>query len=111
MLVAELVDLFQCPATNPRCAQLIFNSHDVSILDDKEPWAVGRDQIWFAEKGVDGASRLYALAEFKGRRDESVARRYLRGRYGGVPDLNPARFRSAVRAAAEPNPVARGSGL
>ena len=99
MLVAEIVDLFQCPATNPRCAQLIFNSHDVSILDDKEPWAIGRDQIWIAEKSADGASRLYALAEFKGRRDESVGRRYLRGRYGGVPVLDPARFRSAVRRA------------
>ena len=105
MLVAEIVDLFQCPATNRRCAQLIFNSHDISILDDKEPWAIGRDQIWLAEKNVEGASELYALADFRGRRDESVGRRYMRGRYGGVPMLDPARFRSAVRATQVANPV------
>lgn len=105
MLVAEIVDLFQCPVTNPRCAQLIFNSHDVSILDDKEPWAIGRDQIWFAEKGADGASRLCALADFKGRRDESVGRRYLRGRYGGVPFLDSARFRSAIRRGPQAKPA------
>lgn len=104
MLVAEIVDLFQHPATNPRCAQLIFTSHDVSILDDKEPWAIGRDQIWFAEKHADGASGLHALADFKGRRDESVGRRYLRGRYGGVPVLDSAGFRSAARGTDQAEP-------
>lgn len=100
MLVAEIIHLFQHPHTNSRGAQLIFNAHDVSILDDKEPWAMGRDQIWMAEKNADGATALYALAEFKGRRDESVGRRYLRGRYGGVPTLDPASFQAAVRAEA-----------
>ena len=96
MLVAELVHIFQDPGTNPRCAQLIFNAHDVSILEDHEPWAIGRDQIWLAEKDGDGASQLFALAEFRGRRGEAAGRRYLRGRYGGVPDLDAGQFREAV---------------
>ena len=95
LLVAELLDLFQNPATNPRCAQLIFNTHETSILDDRDNWALGRDQIWFAEKGEDGASELHSLADFRGRRDEAVGRRYLHGRYGGVPDLDPVKFRAA----------------
>ena len=96
LLVNNLIELFQNPDTNPRCAQLVFNAHDTTLLDGKRPLALGRDQIWFAERGDGGASRLVPLADFKARRDESVRRRYLHGRYGGIPTLNPAAFEYAV---------------
>jgi hypothetical protein len=44
-----------------------------------------------------GASRLYPVAEFSPRQDEALGRRYLQGRYGGVPVLNPAEFERAAR--------------
>ena len=97
-LVAKLIDLFQSPTTNSRCAQLIFNSHDATILDSQEPMALGRDQVWFSEKGKEGASRLTPLSDYKGRRDEAVGRRYLRGRYGAVPRLNTSEFNQITRA-------------
>ena len=92
LLVAKLVDLFQNPKTNPNCAQLIFNTHDVSVLDNRDRCGLGRDQLWFAERDQDGATRLYSLADFRVRRDESIGRRYLGGRYGAVPELNPVDF-------------------
>ncbi len=91
-LVVKLIELFQNPSINSHCAQIIFNSHDATILDNTEPMALGRDQVWFSEKHKDGASRLTALAEYRGRRDEAIGRRYLRGRYGGVPRLNAGNF-------------------
>ena len=91
-LVSKLIEIFQCPATNRKCAQIVFNSHDISILDSHEPLALGRDQVWFSEKGKDGASRLTSLTDYKGRRDEAVGRRYLKGRYGGVPKFVPGEF-------------------
>ncbi len=94
-LVAILIDLFQNPSTNRRCAQLVFNSHDVTILDSHKPYTLGRDQVWFAEKGRNGASTLTALPEYQGRRDEAVGRRYLRGRYGAVPNLDPSEIHLA----------------
>ena len=100
LLVDRLIELFQSPTTNPRCAQLVFNAHDTTLLDDRPPFALGRDQIWFAKRDDGGASRLVSLADFKARRDESVRRRYLRGRYGAVPTLDPAQFEYAVGAQA-----------
>lgn len=91
-LVSKLVEMFQDPRLNPRCAQLIFNSHDVTVLGDSEEGVLGRDQIWFAEKDRDGATSIYSLAEFRPRRDESLSRRYLQGRFGAVPAVDPSEF-------------------
>lgn len=50
-----------------------------------------RDQIWFIEKGADGASTVYPLTDFKPRNDEVLERWYLRGRYGALPIVNEVR--------------------
>lgn len=97
-LVQSVVELFQSKRTNPRCAQLIFNSHDTNILGDSDKRSVGRDQIWFTEKAMDGATSLYPLKDFGPRRDDAIERRYLQGRYGAVPSLNPADIERALVA-------------
>lgn len=92
-LVEEVVRLFQDPATNPRGAQLISNAFDTVLLGDSVSTRVlGRDQIWFAEKAQDGATSLHALADFAPRKEEDIAGRYLRGRYGGVPIVDRHEF-------------------
>ena len=95
-LVREFIRLFQNRGTNPRCAQLIFNAHDPTILGDSGRRSLGRDQIWLTEKKADGATALYSMAEFRPKRDEALAKRYLQGRYGGIPVLDPAEFREAA---------------
>ena len=95
-LVQHFVRLFQNRKTNPRCAQLIFNAHDPTILGDSGRRSLGRDQIWFTEKNADGATTLYSMADFRPKGDEALGRRYLQGRYGGVPVLNPAEFDQAA---------------
>ena len=95
-LVQRLVGLFQNRDTNPRCAQLIFNAHDVTVLGDSGQRVLGRDQIWLTEKNTDGTTALYPLADFRPKGDEALGRRYLQGRYGGVPLLDPAEFQKAA---------------
>ena len=95
-LVQMFIRLFQNPRTNPRCAQLIFNAHDPTILGYGGQRSLGRDQIWLTEKNTDGATTLYSVAEFRPKRDEALGRRYLQGRYGGVPVLDPAAFQRAA---------------
>ena len=97
-LVQRIIDLFQNESTNPHCAQIIFNSHDTSILGNSDERFLSRDQIWFTEKGIDGASVLYALSDFKTRRDEALERRYLNGRYGGIPVLDHLEFEHALES-------------
>jgi hypothetical protein len=63
-------------------AQLIFTTHNPLLLDQT---ILRRDQIWFTEKETQGATRLYPLTDYQPRKDESLVRGYLAGRYGGVP--------------------------
>jgi uncharacterized protein len=92
-LVAELIRLFQDPKSNPRRAQLVFNSHDATVLGDStEARLLGRDQIWFTEKRADGGTRLYALSDLDPRKEEAIGRRYLAGRYGATPILSRREF-------------------
>jgi hypothetical protein len=96
-LVEQLVALFQRPETNPRRAQLIFNSHDITIMRGSgSERLLGRDQIWFTEKHDDGSTRLYPLTDLDPRKDEAISRRYLAGRYGGTPILSRHEFESAA---------------
>jgi hypothetical protein len=92
-LVAQLVSLFQRAETNPRRAQLIFNSHDATLLGDSVgDRLIGRDQVWFTEKRNDGSSRLYPLSDLDPRKEEAIGKRYLAGRYGATPVLSRERF-------------------
>ena len=71
--------------TNPNNAQLIFNTHDVSILSLD---VFRRDQIYFVEKDNTGISDLYSLDEFSPRKSADVRKGYLQGRYGAVPYID-----------------------
>ncbi len=82
LLVRRLVTLFQTPELNARGAQLIFSTHDTSLLDHT---LFRRDQIWFTEKDDHQATRLYPLTDFSPRKQEAWERGYLSGRYGAVP--------------------------
>lgn len=85
LLVQALVRLFHRPEVNTGGAQLIFTTHDTSLLD-----AYGlfrRDQIWFVERRPDQSSTLYPLLNFSPRKNEALERGYLQGRYGALPFL------------------------
>jgi predicted ATPase len=97
-LTARLVRLFQSRHTNPRGAQLIFTTHDASLLGS----GVGedvlrRDQVWFVEKSPEGATALVPLSDFQAEHDEDTERRYLGGAYGAVPVVSELAFRRALR--------------
>lgn len=81
LLVKYLVDLFYNQSTS---GQLIYTTHDTTLLDKKY---VRRDQVWFTAKDEAGASSLYSLAEYKIRNDYSFEKAYLGGAFGGIPNL------------------------
>jgi hypothetical protein len=85
LLAIELIRQFSNIWNNPASAQLIFNTHDTNLLS---AGVLRRDQIWFTEKGQDGASQLYPLTDFKPRKQENLENGYLQGRYGAIPFLN-----------------------
>jgi hypothetical protein len=98
-LSARLLELFQDPVTNPRGAQLVFTSHDTSLLNH-----LNRDEVWLTEKGPRGETTLTALAEYGGdkvRRSLNLERAYLQGRFGAVPELDQHVLRTVLGLAAE----------
>jgi energy-coupling factor transporter ATP-binding protein EcfA2 len=84
LLVRQIVRTFQDPAQNQRGAQLIFSTHDTTLLDSQ---FLRRDQVWLTEKRRNQSSELVPLTEFSPRKGEALEKGYLSGRYGGVPVL------------------------
>lgn len=86
-LAAELISLFTDPDTNPQGSQLIFTTHDTSLItaSGEENHLIDPDQVWLVEKTTNGASEIYPLTDLKIRRGENIGRNYLNGIYGAVP--------------------------
>ena len=86
-LVWLLVNLFHSNEFNTKNAQLIFTTHETSILNQE---VFRRDQIWFCEKGEQQETNVYPLTDFSPRKGrENLELAYLSGRYGALPYLRP----------------------
>jgi hypothetical protein len=90
LLTRKIVELFHSPRFNPKGAQIVFATHDSTLMD---PGLFRRDQLWIVDKNSEGASELFSLYDFdtkKRPRDKTAFQRnYLAGRYGGIPDFGP----------------------
>lgn len=78
-----LVSLFNSSKSNPKNAQLLFTTHDASVIGDGSFRA---DQVWFAEKNENGESELFSAQDFEG---VGIAipfdAWYKSGRFGALP--------------------------
>jgi predicted ATPase len=85
---AEVVRLFHDPQANPRGAQLVFTSHDPSLLATPSGGRLLEPgQVWLTEKDEDGATELYPLTAASPGEGEDLMRSYLAGAFGAVPSL------------------------
>ncbi len=91
--MAELIiRLFNDPEVNQGNAQLIFSTHNISLM---APARFRRDQIWLTEK-TNGTTKLYSLEDFdkkKVKPQSPFNRWYAEGRFGAVPKID---YRSIV---------------
>jgi len=89
-LMQAIIGIFNNPKTNPNNAQLIFTTHDVSLLSSN---IFRRDQIYITEKNIKGETSIYTLADIKGVRADIAFEKYLmNGVFGGVPVINEYDF-------------------
>ena len=94
MMLAKLVEMFNVPNINKGRAQLIFTTHDTSILKSD---ILKRDEIWFVEKNEEGCSEVYPLTEFKSIREGfNYEKGYLEGRFGAIPYLGDIKELEAI---------------
>ena len=94
LLVAGILKFFtSIPGSK---AQLLCSSH-CSVIFSRE--IVRRDELWITEKDIDGQSVLISASDYKdARSDGNLTRRYLEGRFGGVPLLDSKYFEEGRRA-------------
>lgn len=86
LLIKELVQKFSLDPNTK--GQLIFSTHESNLLDQS---IFRQDEIWFAEKNIDGATDLYSLNDFKEHKTIDIQKGYLSGRYGSIPFLGNLR--------------------
>jgi AAA15 family ATPase/GTPase len=89
LLIRFLLNLLHNPETNRHNAQLVFTTHDTTVLDQT---LLRRDQVWFVEKDAENSTRLYPLSDYKPRKGEALQKGYLYGRYGALPFTGELRF-------------------
>ncbi len=86
ILMRKIISMFHDEEVNRKNAQLIFTTHNVTLLTRD---LFRRDEIWFTEK-ENKESILFSLVEFKingkkVRNDASYDKDYLKGKYGAIP--------------------------
>ena len=88
-VISQVVQMFQTYAKEP-FAQLIFTTHDTSLLDTD---LFRRDQVWFTQLNQERATDLYSLVEIRNvRKTENLEKGYVSGKYGAIPMLNKQFF-------------------
>lgn len=80
-VIKELISLY-LSAGSKFCGQLIFTTHECNLLDLD---LLRQDEIWFAEKDLDGVSHIYSLSDFKPRYDKDIRKGYLEGQFTTIP--------------------------
>ena len=85
LMSKAIVEQFDNKETNPKGAQLIYNSHEIFLMSDEVN--LRRDQIWLAEKNDSEETTLKRLSDYKVREDYRIDRNYLVGRFGAIPFL------------------------
>mgnify|MGYP003608730202 CR=1 FL=1 len=80
LLMRGLIQRFHKDAQQ---AQMIFTTHDVSVLSQE---ILRRDQVLLINK-ENQKTQLSPLSDFAVRQNESLEKGYLAGRYGGIPRI------------------------
>lgn len=103
--IAELViKLFNDPITNSNNAQLIFSTHNISLMSSSN---MRRDQIWFTEKR-NGQTSLFSLDDFdknKVKSDSPFDTWYNEGRFGALPSIDYLAISSLLKPIENDIPV------
>ena len=84
-LARAFMSLFTKVDANLCGAQLVFSTHDLTLLGSEE---LKQDEIWIANKDLEGTSQFTPLTEYKLRSRDDLEKAYRQGRLGGVPDCS-----------------------
>jgi uncharacterized protein len=85
-LTRRLLEGFLGSCSPESRSQLLFTTHDVSLMDQG---LFRRDEMWVTERDATGCSQLMAFSDYRDiRYDKDIRKSYLQGRLGGVPRIH-----------------------
>jgi AAA15 family ATPase/GTPase len=92
-LAKFLIELFHNPKVNKNNSQLVFATHETTLLDKK---TFRKDQIWFGKKNKYGITEFYSVKDFKDlktvRSDIPFDKWYRTGKFGATPNIKKFEF-------------------
>ncbi|MBY7899946.1 ATP-binding protein [Vibrio fluvialis] len=93
-----LVKLFNDPLVNVKGAQLIFTTHEMSLMSSD---LMRKDQVYLVEKSLMNGTEICSLDDFESNlKDNSpFAKWYSDGRLGGIPSINYHEISEAIKEA------------
>lgn len=94
-LVREIISYFTDPAMNRSGSQLLFTSHDLTLLGNHPEPALEREATWFVEKDR-GVSSVFSLDEYKLRANHNVEKQYFQGAFGALPSPTRAQLQDSI---------------
>ncbi|MEW5844993.1 MAG: AAA family ATPase [Bacteroidota bacterium] len=99
IITSYLIKLFNEKIFNPKNAQLIIATHDVTQLNEE---LFNRDQVWFIQKNEFGVTELIRCSDIKGLRlNAPLDKWYITGRLGGTAIINDTNFVVAMQEGIE----------
>jgi hypothetical protein len=84
LIARFLIQLITDPRVSGHGAQLLVTSHNTTLMDLD---ILRRDEIWLMQLDEGRASGLSTLVRSGPRKRDLIAKGYLRGRYGAVPQI------------------------
>ena len=100
LIARFLITFVNDPNVSDRGAQLLLVSHNTTLMDLD---MLRRDEIWLTELNESHATTLSTVLRSSPRKHEHIAKGYLRGRYGAIPEIQPDIYTLAVKAAGNGN--------
>jgi len=83
ILLKEILSQYLLNNIKSAKGQLIFNSHENLLMDEK---LIRQDELWLVEKNENGETDIFPLSDIPNIRfDLNLSKNYLNGKFGGVP--------------------------
>jgi len=91
ILLREILAQFLIHNVENAEGQLIFNTHEDFIMDER---ILRQDEIWLLDKSKFGETTIFPLSDFKNiRHDLNLRKNYLAGKFGGTQfDTDPGKL-------------------
>lgn len=82
-ILREIVKLFKDKSINTKNAQLIYSTHDTSVLDDE---LLRISEAGFVRNSLENGTELFRISDFEDVSNaDNFRKMYINGQFGGVP--------------------------